>query len=128
MVLVAPSSSSQGEVIDRIVATVNGHILLQSDWDDALRYEAFSGGRPLDRLTTDERKSALDHLIDQELLREQLRSPDSQHASAEEVAARVAEIRKQYPEGESESGWQILLRTYGLSEDDLKNRVTVNWI
>ena len=123
MLLVAPSSSSQGEVIDRIVATVNGHIILQSDWDDALRYEAFSGGRPLDRLTTDERKSALDHLIDQELLREQLRSPDSQHASAEEVAARVAEIRKQYPEGESESGWQNLLRTYGLSEDDLKNRV-----
>ena len=37
------------EVIDRIVATVNGHIILLSDWEDSLRYEAFSGGRPLDR-------------------------------------------------------------------------------
>ena len=93
-------------MIDRIVATVNGHIILQSDWEDALRYEAFSSGRPLDHLTADERKAALDHLIDQELLREQLRSPDSQHASPEEVAQRVAEIRKQYPKGETEPGWQ----------------------
>jgi len=27
-----------GEVFDRIVATVNGHIILQSDWNAALRY------------------------------------------------------------------------------------------
>jgi hypothetical protein len=116
-------SCSSAEVIDRIVATVNGQIILQSDWEDALRYEAFSSGHSLDHLTADERKAALDHLIDQELLREQLRSPDSQHASAEDVAQRVAEIRKQYPNGENETGWQALLRKYGLTEEDLKRRV-----
>ena len=116
-------SFSSAEVIDRIVATVNGQIILQSDWEDALRYEAFSSGHPLDHLTADERKAALDHLIDQELLREQLRSPDSQHASAEDVAQRVAEIRKQYPNGENETGWQALLQSYGLTEEDLKRRV-----
>ena len=116
-------SFSSAEVIDRIVATVNGQIILQSDWEDALRYEAFSSGHPLDHLTADERKAALDHLIDQELLREQLRSPDSQHASAEDVAQRVAEIRKQYPNSENETGWQAVLRSYGLSEEDLKRRV-----
>jgi hypothetical protein len=116
-------SSISAEVIDRIVATVNGHIILQSDWEDALRYEAFSNGRPLDHLTGEDRKAALDHLIDQELLREQLRSPDSQHSSPEEVAQRIAEIRKQYPKGESEAGWQALLQSYGLGEEDLKNRV-----
>ena len=42
--------ASAAEVIDRIVATVNGHIILLSDWEDSLRYEAFSGGRPLDRI------------------------------------------------------------------------------
>ena len=41
-------SGASAEVIDRIVATVNGQIILQSDWEDALRYEAFSNGRPLD--------------------------------------------------------------------------------
>jgi len=97
-----------GDIIDRIVATVNGRCILQSDWEDALRYEAFSRGVPMDRLTADDRKAALDHLIDQELLSEQLRAPDSQHASPEEVDQRVAEIRKQYPGAATEAGWLAL--------------------
>jgi len=36
---------ARAEVIDRIVATVNGHIILQSDWDEALCYEALLNGR-----------------------------------------------------------------------------------
>ncbi len=86
----------------------------------ALRYEAFSSGRPLDHLTAEDRKAALDHLIDQELLREQMRAPDSPHASPEEVDQRIAEIRKQYPDAESDPGWQALLQSYGLSEEELK--------
>jgi peptidyl-prolyl cis-trans isomerase SurA len=121
--LASAFTRASAEVIDRIVATVNGQIILQSDWEDALRYEAFSNGRPLDHLTADDRKAALDHLIDQELLREQLRSPDSSHASPEEVARRVAEIRKQYPAGETDAGWQALLHSYGLSDEELKSRV-----
>jgi len=112
-----------GEVIDRIVATVNGHIILLSDWEDSLRYEAFSSGRPLDRMTADDRKSALDHLIDQELLREQLKDSDVLHPSSEDVAQRVVEIRKQYPEAETELGWRRLLDSHRLSEEYLKNRV-----
>jgi hypothetical protein len=112
-----------GEVIDRIAATVNGHIILLSDWEDSLRYEAFSSGRPVDRMTADDRKSALDHLIDQELLREQLKDSDIQHASPEEVAQRVVEIRKQYAEAETELGWRRLLDSYRLSEENLRSRV-----
>jgi hypothetical protein len=110
-------------VIDRIVATVNGHIILLSDWEDSLRYEAFSNGRPLDRITAENRKSALDRLIDQELLREQMRTSDIQHASPEEVAQRVAEIRKQYADAETELGWRAVLDRYRLSDESLKNRV-----
>ena len=113
------------EVIDRIVATVNGHIILLSDWEDSLRYEAFSGGRPLDRMTAEDRKAALDRLIDQELLREQLPAADSPHASPEEVAQRVAEIRKQYAEAETELGWRALLDNYRLSEETLKSHVAM---
>jgi peptidyl-prolyl cis-trans isomerase SurA len=118
-------SASAAEIIDRMVATVNGHIILQSDWEDSLRYEAFSSGRPLDHLTADDRKSALDRLIDQELLREQLRASDSPHSSPEDVAKRTAEIRKQYPNAESEQGWQMVLDSYGLTEEGLKSRVGV---
>jgi hypothetical protein len=116
-------AASTGEVIDRIVATVNGHIILLSDWEDSLRYEAFSSGRPVDRMTADDRKSALDHLIDQELLREQLKDSDIQHASPEEVAQRVVEIRRQYAEAETELGWHRLLDRYRLNEESLRSRV-----
>ncbi|MGA9812231.1 MAG: SurA N-terminal domain-containing protein [Terriglobales bacterium] len=113
------------EVIDRIVATVNGRVILLSDWEDSLRYEAFSGGQPLDRITTEERKAALDRLIDQELLREQQPAADPPHASPEEVAQRVAEIRKQYAAAETELGWKALLDKYRLSEETLRHHVAL---
>src|ERR1700735_4556260 len=67
-------SARAGEVIDRIVATVNGHIILQSDWEEALRYEALLNGRALNQFTDDDRRAVLDRLIDQQLLAEQIKS------------------------------------------------------
>jgi len=114
-----------GDVLDRIVATVNNHIILQSEWQDAVRYEAFVAGRPLDQLQARDRKAALDHLIDQELLREQMRSSGFPHAGSEEVEKRIQEIRKLYPSAESEAGWQAALARYGLTEDELKKRIAL---
>lgn len=115
--------ASAGEVIDRIVATVNGRIILQSDLDEALSYEAVLSGRALGQFSEDERRSVLDRLIDQELLREQMKSAEFQHASEAEVAARVAEARKQYPEAATDEGWQALLAKFHLSQKDLEAHV-----
>jgi hypothetical protein len=108
-----------GQVIDRIVATVNGHIILQSDWDEALHYEALLNGRALNQFTDDDRRAVLDRLIDQELLGEQRKSASFEHASEGEATARVAEARKQYPEAATEDGWKLVLARFGLSENDL---------
>jgi peptidyl-prolyl cis-trans isomerase SurA len=112
-------SARAGEVIDRIVATVNGHIILQSDWDEALGYEALLNGRALNQFTDDDRRAVLDRLIDQELLAEQIKSASFQHASESEAAARVRDSRKQYPEAASDEGWRLVLSRFGLSEKDL---------
>ena len=119
------SAAYAGEIVDRIVATVNGHVILQSDWEDALCYEAFVAGRPLDQITADERKDALDRLIDQELLREQMESSDFQHATPEEIDTRIADVRNQYPEAGTNSAWQALLVRYGLTENELRNRTAL---
>src|SRR6185312_15931436 len=112
------------DVIDRIVATVNGHIILQSDWDDALAYEAFIGGKPLQRSTTVDRKAALDRLVDQELLRQQIPDNDPQFELNEQsVSARLQEVRKQFPGTESDQAWHSLLARYNLSESELKSHV-----
>lgn len=114
-----------GDILDRIVATVNGHIILQSDWEDAVRGEAFIAGRPVDQFTAGDRKAALDRLIDQELLREQIRASDFQQATEEEVTKRVQEIRKQYADAGADPGWQAVLTRYGLTEIELKERVAL---
>jgi SurA-like protein len=108
-----------GQVIDRIVATVNDHIILQSDWDEGLCYEALLSGRTLSLFTDDDRRAVLDRLIDQELLGEQMKSASFQHASEAEAVAQVAEARKLYPEAATSEGWQTVLAKYGLTEKGL---------
>jgi len=111
------------DVVDRIVATVNRHIILQSDWEDEIHYEAFANGRPLSALTTADLKAALDRLIDQELLREQIRNGNLEHASAEDVEKRILEIREQHPKSQTEEEWRSLLERYALTEPGLETRV-----
>src|SRR5271170_2892891 len=118
-------SARAGDVLDRIVATVNNHIILQSEWQDAVRYEAFVDGRPLDQAQPADRKAALDHLIDQQLLREQMRSSGFPHASSEAVAKSIQDIRSRHPGAETEAGWQAALARYGLSEEQLKKRAAL---
>jgi peptidyl-prolyl cis-trans isomerase SurA len=111
--------ASAGDVIDRIVATVNGHIILQSDWNDALCYEALLSGKPVDQFTDDDRRAVLDRLIDQELLDEQMKSNLFQHASEEEASKQIEEARKLYPEAVTQGGWQGVLAKFGLTEKAL---------
>jgi hypothetical protein len=108
-----------GQVIDRIVATVNGHIILQSDWDEAMCYESLLNGKAINQFSNEDRRAVLDRLIDQELLGEQMKSAYFQHASEAEAAARVAEARKAYPEAATAEGWQSVLARFGLAERDV---------
>lgn len=124
--LVLSGSAHAGRVVDRVVTTVNGHVVLQSDWEEEVAFEAFSNGRDPESFSAEERKAALDRLIDQELLREQVRP--SQAAPSEQVAARVDEVRKEFrkvhPEVASDEGWQAMLRRYGLTQRELEKRLS----
>jgi peptidyl-prolyl cis-trans isomerase SurA len=117
------SPARAGQVIDRIVATVNGHIILQSDWDEALRYEALLSGRAMSFFTDEDRRAVLDRLIDQELLAEQMKSASFKHASQADAEAEVAEARKLHPDAATDEGWQALLARYGLTQPALVQHV-----
>ena len=112
-----------GQIIDGIVAKVNKTAILLSDWDEAIRYEAFVDGKPLNKLTDEDHKATLDRLIDQELLRQQL--VNGIHVRADKVEAKVAEVRKLYPGAETEAGWKAVLQRYGLTEAQLKEHMKV---
>lgn len=124
LISLAVPTAYAGDVIDRIVATVNGHVILQSDWDDAVRYEAFVEGRPLGQVTDQDRGRALDRLIDQELLREQAQGETPQ-APANEVKQRVTELQAQH-ECTTPDAWKTTLARYGLDESSLEARLAQN--
>ena len=115
-------SAMAGPIVDRVVANVNGHVLLQSDWEEEVFFEALSNGRDPDSFTSDERNAALQRLIDQELLREQVRP--SQPAPPDQVAARVTEVRKLNPECTTDQGWHAKLQRYGLTQAALEKRLS----
>ncbi len=120
--MVLALSAMAGQVVDRVVANVNGHVVLQSDWEQEVAFEAFSNARDPDSFTAAERNAALDRLIDQELLREQVRP--SQPAAADEVAARLAEVRKLQPDCATDAGWHAKLQRYGLTQSWLEKRLS----
>jgi hypothetical protein len=114
-------ASLSAEIVDRVVANVNGHAVLQSDWEQEIAFEGFSDARDPNSFSRAERSAALDRLIDQELLREQLHP--AQAVPVEQVVTRVAAIRKLHPNCETEAGWQATLQRYGLTQASLEKRI-----
>jgi peptidyl-prolyl cis-trans isomerase SurA len=119
LVLALAPLGRAADVVDRIVATVNGHVILQSDWDDAIRFEAFVEGRPLDRLSDQDRSRALDRLIDQELLREQAQTADTPQPPAEEIQQRIMDLQKEH-KATTSTAWHTALARYGLAQKQVE--------
>jgi peptidyl-prolyl cis-trans isomerase SurA len=114
--LVALPPLWSGQLLDRTIATVNGHVLLQTEWEDELRYECFISQRAFEQVSGEDQTTALNHLIDQELLREQMHSAEFKVVSAEEVDQQVASLKDQLAEASSPDAWERLLSHYGISE------------
>ncbi|HEY4054157.1 MAG TPA: hypothetical protein VGL74_10455 [Terriglobales bacterium] len=114
-----------GELLDRIVVTVNGNALLQSDWDGELQYENFMAARPYDKATPIDRESALNRIIDQELLREQMRPTDFKPVTAVEVENQIGLLKAQYEHEHAGQSWSASLNRYGISEAEIRAHVEV---
>ena len=119
-----------GDVIDRIVALVNGQPVLLSDWQDRVRYDAMLDQRPLDQITPEQQQDALQQVIDQQLVEQQIRGRTVPPPGKEEIQSRVAELRHDIPGASTSPGnaspgassddaWQSLLRQYGFTEDQV---------
>jgi hypothetical protein len=121
--LLVAVSVRAGEVLDRIVATVNGHAILQSDWDDELRYECFMSGSKLSDTTSAERKPALDRLIDQEILREQMHVKDVKPAGSEEIEKQIELLKSDELRGHPGESWEAALAQYQLTEKVVESHV-----
>lgn len=105
-----------GELLDRIVATVNAHVILQSDWDDEVRYEAFMSGRNPENQAVEQRKAALDRLIDQAVLREQMRMTGLKPAGADDIKKQIDDIKSEQAREHPGQSWAAALSRYHLTD------------
>jgi peptidyl-prolyl cis-trans isomerase SurA len=118
------AQSASEDVLDRIAVTVNGRVILLSDWEDELRYESFMSGRQLGNATIEERNAALNHLVDQELLREQMRAADAKPIPAEQIQRQLETVKAEVLHDNPASSWQQVLSKYRLSENFIRGRIT----
>lgn len=118
--LLAPALARCGEVLDRMAATVNGRPLLQSDVQEELRYEFFAAKRPLSEASPRDLDSALDRLVDQELLREQMHSKDFQPVAVAEVSKAFETFKSDYG---ASTDWTAALTQYDITEADIRSHI-----
>jgi hypothetical protein len=111
------------EVLDQMVATVNNRVILQSDWNDEVRYESFMSGRKLVDATAGDRKAALDRLIDQEILREQMQAAGFKSNQAEAIKKQIDALRSDHNREHAGESWVTTLSRYQLSESVVESHV-----
>jgi hypothetical protein len=114
-----------GEVLDAIVVSVNHKPILLSDWDEAVCYELFMQRKAVTKVTEADRATALQRLIDRQLLKAQMSDIHSLEPSEEDLRTGLAKLRSQVPEGRDEQGWRKLLASYGLSDELLKAHLRI---
>jgi hypothetical protein len=119
----AAGQSFAGELVDRLVASVENVPILQSDWEQAIALEAFEQGRTVASFTHDERKAVLEHLVDQQLLRLQMGDENIAAAEERDVTKQLEKIRADSPQAKTDGDWQRLLAQYGIDEAMLRHKV-----
>jgi hypothetical protein len=115
--------SHAGELLDRIVAMVNTHVILQSDWDDEIHFEAFMSGRRPEDVTVEKRKAALDRLIDQQMLRDQMRMTDLKPAAAEAIKRQIEDLKSEQLREHPGQPWASALLRYQLTNKVVEDHV-----
>jgi peptidyl-prolyl cis-trans isomerase SurA len=113
---------AEGDAVDRVVAIVNGELILDSDVDRERRFAALL---PYGEASgTYQRESAIERLINRDLILQQLAlqpgDPITMAAAAKDLDALRASIPacKEY-QCETQAGWEKFLASEGFSEESL---------
>ena len=118
----ASTSGSQAVTLDRVVAIVNGDLILESDVEAERRFEAF---QPLGSAKVPTRDELINRLIDRDLILQQIAMQPEPPVPEEDVDAELMELRKTIPKCaayhcETDAGWEKFLRDQGLTLPELR--------
>jgi hypothetical protein len=114
----------QAQVVDRMVAVVNRHVILESDLDQATRVEFLMQAKPIERLTYADRAAVMERLIDRSLLDQQIVNPAMLDPSPGELKTKIEEVREGIPGAVKDETWKTILAGYGLTQQDVEEQLT----
>jgi hypothetical protein len=122
LLALAISFAAFGQVIDRIAVVVGNTVITETEVDQEARLEAFLNGTPL-KLDAGAKKTAADRLVDQQLIRNEMKIG----AYPEPTAAEVDDMLKnllQEKFGGAEGALRASLQKYGLTEEQLRQHLS----
>lgn len=111
--------SVPGTPLDRVVAIVNGDIILDSDVDEERRFADFDPYR--EQTAVFSRERAIERLINRDLIQQQIKlQPEDQIPDAD-VTKQIEQLRKTIPacqryHCETKEGWDRFLSDHGFTE------------
>jgi peptidyl-prolyl cis-trans isomerase SurA len=119
------SSVGQGVVLDRVVAVVNGDVILESDVDEERRFEEIQPYRRSEAELA--REAMLERLIDRALILQQSESEPEDVVTDQELDAQLAGLRRDIPDCkqyhcETADGWQKYLASHGFTVEEFRQR------
>jgi peptidyl-prolyl cis-trans isomerase SurA len=118
-------SSSAATQIDRVVAIVNGDLILESDVDEERRFAAF---QPYSNPTgAFSRPDAINRLINRALILQQNGEQSLPPIPDDELTADIADLRKaifacRVYKCETDAGWHSFLTANGFTEEEFRQR------
>jgi peptidyl-prolyl cis-trans isomerase SurA len=120
------ASASQPIELDKVIAVINGDVLLQSDVQEEMQFAALNPLGQYGRST--DPASAGRRLINRTLILQQMKSQQVDTAvSDEELKKSLMELRKQIPacaryQCETQQGWEAFLKKNHLTEQQVDDR------
>ncbi len=108
-------------VVDRIAVVVGKTVITETEVLQEARLEALLNQAPLD-LSPEQRKAAAEHLVDQQLVRNEMQIGSYPNPTPAEVDAMLANFRKEHFPGAAQ--YRAALDKYGVTEEQLRNYLT----
>ena len=117
--------SVPGTTLDRVVAIVNGDLILDSDVNEEERFQAFEPYRRSSQNPS--RDAAIERLINRALILQQLKLQPADEPDDADVNKQIAQLRKNIPacaryDCTSKAGWDKFLADQGFTESSFFNR------
>jgi parvulin-like peptidyl-prolyl isomerase len=113
-----------GVMLDRLVAVVNGDVILESDVDEERRFEEI---QPYRVAAASTRERVIERLVDRALILQQAALQPEDAIPDKDLDAQLATVRRDIPackqyHCETEEGWKKYLGDHGFTESEFRAR------